>query len=166
MSTMQEAAPAGVANSPAFDLEQARAGLAKLPVLGPALWLYARDPLRRYSFMGDMDWLLLPPVVLDQCRLFMKDGIPFGFFTWALVSDAIDQRLRSGVAKLAPHEWKSGEHLWLIDMVSPFGRPDAMINELLQGISGGRVARALLPGPAHDREPIVREWPASGSKHD
>ena len=27
----------------------------------------------------------------------------------------VDVRLRSAVAKLAPHEWKSGPHVWRID---------------------------------------------------
>lgn len=39
-----------------------------------------------------------------------------------MVSDEIDQRLRSGVQRIAPHEWQSGWHLWLIDAVSPFGQ--------------------------------------------
>src|SRR5574340_104944 len=85
-------------------LEQAREALVKLPILGPALWLYARDPHRKFTFLADIDWLVLPPVILDQCRLYTKNGIPFAFFTWARVSDAVDARLRSGVARIAPHE--------------------------------------------------------------
>jgi cytolysin-activating lysine-acyltransferase len=142
-----------------FDLDQARAGLAKLPIMGPALWLYGRDPVRKFSFIADMDWMLLPPVILDQCQLVAKDGIPAGFFTWAFVNDAIDTRLRSGVARLAPHEWKSGPHLWLIDMVSPFGPADEMVTNLLQGVLSGHAASALLPDPAQGGRLTVRTWP-------
>ncbi|NKI69936.1 toxin-activating lysine-acyltransferase [Collimonas pratensis] len=142
------------------DLEQARVGLSKLPIMGPALWLYGRDPVRKFSFIADMDWLLLPPVILDQCRLFTKNGIPTGFFTWAFVSDVIDARLRSGVARLAPHEWKSGSHLWLIDMVSPFGTADEMVSELLQGVLAGHRAHALLPNPVQGGGLTIHAWPA------
>lgn len=141
-------------------LEQARAGLSKLPIMGPALWLYGRDPIRKFSFIADMDWMLLPPVILDQCQLFTQNGIPTGFFTWAFVSDTIDARLRSGVARLAPHEWKSGPHLWLIDLVSPFAAADEMIATLLQGVLSGLTANALLPDPAQGGGLAVRTWPA------
>ncbi len=141
-------------------LEQAREALAKLPILGPALWLYARDPNRKYSFLADTEWLVLPPVVLDQCRLYTKAGIPFAFFTWATVSDAVDARLRSGVPKIAPHEWKSGPHLWLIDLVSPFGPPDEMLAELRGTVLAGQALRALVPDPQQGGRLAVREWPA------
>lgn len=144
-------------------LEQARAGLAKLPILGPALWLYARDANRKFSFVGDIDWLLLPPVILDQCRLYTKNGIPFAFFTWASVSDAVDARLRSGAARIAPHEWKSGPHVWLIDLVTPFGQADEMLAELLQNALTGKVVKALLPDPHQGGKPVVREWAAASA---
>jgi cytolysin-activating lysine-acyltransferase len=142
------------------DLEHARESLAKLPILGPALWLFGRDALRKFTFVGDVDWLLLPPVVLDQCRLYTKNGIPSAFFTWALVNDAIDARLRSGVNRLAPHEWKSGPHVWFIDMVSPFGSADETVTDLLQGALAGHTVNALLPDPTQGGKQVVRTWPA------
>ena len=142
-------------------LEQARDALAKLPILGPALWLYARDPRLKFTFLADMDWLVLPPVILDQCRLYTKNGIPFAFFTWAQVSDAVDARLRSGVGKIAPHEWKSGPHVWLIDLVAPFGQADDMVAELLQTTLPGESVNALLPDPHQGGKLVVREWPAA-----
>lgn len=142
-------------------LEQARDALAKLPILGPALWLYARDPNRKFSFLADMDWLVLPPVILDQCRLYTKNGIPFAFFTWARVNDAVDGRLRSGIPKIAPHEWKSGSHVWLVDLVAPFGQADAMVAELLQTVLPGETVKALLPDPQQGGKLVIREWPAA-----
>lgn len=141
-------------------LEQARDALSKLPILGPALWLYARDPNRKFTFLADMDWLVLPPVILDQCRLYTKNGIPFAFFTWAHVSDAVDERLRSGIGKIAPHEWKAGTHAWLIDLVAPFGPMDEMLSELRSTLLAGQVVRALLPDPQQGGKLVVREWPA------
>ena len=110
--------------------------------------------------MGDIDWLVLPPVVLDQYKLYSDNGIPFGFFTWACLSDEIDARLRSGQPKLAPHEWKSGSHVWLIDMVAPFGQLDEMLTELRSTSLVGQKVQALMPDPARGGQVIVREWPA------
>lgn len=129
----------------AHDLDQAKEQLAKLPILGPVVWLYGRAPEKKFFFLADADWLLLPPIVLDQCRLFMKAGIPHAFFTWAFVSDAVDKRLRSGVPRVAPHEWKSGEHLWLIDVVAPFAPPTALLDELRGTVFAGRTVNVLAP---------------------
>lgn len=139
-------------------LQEAQNSLSKLPIMGPALWLYARDPLKKFMFMADADWALLPPVILDQCRLYTRENIPFAFFTWALVNDAIDQRLRSGTPRIAPHEWQSGEHLWLVDVVTPFGKTDEMIAELLKAQFPGKKVCALLPDPQQGNQLRVREW--------
>lgn len=140
-------------------LESAQAALSKLPILGPALWLYARDPIRKFMFMADIDWAVLPPVILDQCQLYTKNSIPFAFFTWATVSDAVDQRLRSGTPRIAPHEWQSGEHLWLIDAVVPFGQIEQMIDELRKAQFPERKVSAFLPDPKQSNRLSVREWP-------
>ncbi len=139
-------------------LLEARDALKKLPILGPAFWLYARDPRKRYTFIADQDWLLMPPVVLDQCKLYMKNEMPWVFITWALVNDEIDQRLRSNVPKIAPHEWKSGEHVWLIDVVAPFGESEEMIADLRKTEFPGRKVCALLPDAKQGNGVVVREW--------
>lgn len=139
-------------------LKEAQNSLSKLPIMGPALWLYARDPLKKFMFMADIDWALLPPVILDQCRLYTKDGIPFAFFTWALVNDAVDQRLRSGTPRIAPHEWQSGQHLWLVDVVTPFGKTEEMIDELRNVQFPNLKISALLPDPQQGNQTKLREW--------
>lgn len=142
------------------ELEAARDSLAKLPILGPAVWLYARDPMKKHTFLADIDWTLLPPVILDQCRLYTKEGIPFAFFTWAKVSDEIDQRLRGGEPRIAPHEWQSGENLWMVDMVAPFGHLDEMFDDLRKGQLEGKKITALLPDPNQNNKLTVHEWDA------
>lgn len=138
-------------------LEQAKDALAKLPILGPALWLYAKDPVKKFMFLGDTDWAVLPPIVLDQCRLYTKSGLPYAFVTWAFVNDTVDARLRSSQAKIAPHEWKSGEHLWIIDAVAPFGQLEATLMELRETLFPGRKVSALLP--QSNGTVAVQEWP-------
>lgn len=140
-------------------LEQARQSLAKLPILGPALWLYARDPAKKFMFLGDIDWAVLPPIVLDQCRLYTKSGLPYAFVTWAFINDRIAARLHSSQPRIAPHEWKCGEHVWIIDAVAPFGQMEETLKELRETIFPGRKVSALLPDPAGTGVMTVREWP-------
>lgn len=138
-------------------LEQAKESLAKLPILGPALWLYARDPVKKFMFLGDIDWVLLPPIILDQCRLYTKSGLPYAFVTWALVDDNVDARLRSAQTKLAPHEWKCGEHVWIIDAVAPFGQLEETLKNLSKTMFPGKQVCALQSAPARVGTVTVQE---------
>jgi cytolysin-activating lysine-acyltransferase len=147
-------------SNPTPGVQLADAAFGNLPTLGPVVWLYARTPDRRFLFLSDLDWSVLPPLVLDQCRLFMKGKMPFAFVTWAHVNDDVHQRLLSGNGRLAPHEWKSGEHLWLIDIVTPFGTlpevladvrktrfPDQVLRYLASNPTTWRVEVKLFGGP-------------------
>lgn len=140
-------------------LEQAKDGLSRLPILGPAMWLYARDPVKKFMFVGDLDWAVLPPVVLDQCRLYTNNNLPYAFVTWALVNETVAARLRSAQPRIAPHEWKCGDEVWIIDAVAPFGQLEETIKEARQTIFPGRKVSALLPDPARPGMVTVREWP-------
>ncbi|MBI5790271.1 MAG: toxin-activating lysine-acyltransferase [Rhodocyclales bacterium] len=124
------------------EIRAAAQQLAKLPILGPALWLYARDAAKKYLFLADIDARLMPPLVLDQCRIWFREGIPWAFVTWAKVSDEVNQRLADGIGQIAPHEWNGGPHVWLVDVVSPFEKADALIEELkLKDLAGMAVRR-------------------------
>jgi len=91
-------------------------------VFAEACWLMSRSKAHGHVTMGDMDWLVLPPIILKQARIF-RDGKqdPIAFMSWALVSDEVNHRLKSGVQKLEPVDWNSGQHFWIIDLVTPFG---------------------------------------------
>lgn len=140
-------------------LEQAKEALTRLPILGPALWLYARDPVKKFMFLGDTDWAVLPPIVLDQCRLYSKGGLPYAFMTWAFVNETVAARLRSSQPKIAPHEWNCGEEAWIIDAVAPFGQLEETLQDLRETIFPGRKVHALLPDPARTGASVLREWP-------
>jgi cytolysin-activating lysine-acyltransferase len=135
-------------------LDSARKELAKLPLLGPVMWLYARDPMRRFTFVSDMDWRLLPPLVLEQCKLYNKQDVPWAFFSWATVSAEVDRRLQSSNPVIAPHEWHSGDVPWLIDAVMPFGEDAALLKEVAAAISGGKPVKVWLP--AANGQPALR----------
>jgi cytolysin-activating lysine-acyltransferase len=148
-------------------VEQAKAALSKLPILGPVVWLYGRDSTRRYGFIADLDHLVLPPVLLDQCRIYFKSGVPWGYASWAKVSDPVHERLRSGVARLAPHEWNSGGHPWIIDVVAPFGGAAELVEEVRRTVFGGLPVYRLVSaaGTAGFEELAPLDPPAPPTAH-
>jgi hemolysin-activating ACP:hemolysin acyltransferase len=40
---------------------------------------------------------------------------------WASVSDEVAERLAAGTTKLRPQDWKSGDKLWVVEVIAPFG---------------------------------------------
>jgi cytolysin-activating lysine-acyltransferase len=69
--------------------------------------------------------------MLGQFRLWQSNGKPIGFASWAFMNDEAEDRItKKGIRRLMPTDWKSGEALWLIDFVAPFGGQEAMLKEL------------------------------------
>lgn len=124
-------------------LDHAKAAFKKMAALGPVAWLFGRMPGKQHLFLQDLDWAVLPPLVLDQCRLFMNGDMPFGYISWAFVNDEVHTRLQGGNLKLQPHEWHGGDNAWLIDIVTPFGEADKMLTELKQSTFANRIVQYI-----------------------
>lgn len=140
-------------------IQQANDVLVKLPLIGPIMWLFVHHPVKRHAFASDLEWMVMPPLVLDQAKLYMKGMAPLGFASWAFVSDEVQQRLAAGHGKLAPHEWKSGKHLWLIDIIAPFGGTDDVIKDLREKVFPTQSIKALMPD-LQQKTLKIQEWPA------
>ncbi|MGB9151378.1 MAG: toxin-activating lysine-acyltransferase [Burkholderiales bacterium] len=114
---------------------------------------------QRHNIYIDIDWHIMPPLILNQASLFMKEGIPRAYVGWALVNDDVQQRLAQGDTRLAPREWKSGNNLWLIDLVTPFGSPEEVIKELREQLFPTQSIKAALLNPKTGKLQRL-EWPA------
>ncbi len=73
-------------------------------------------------FITDLEWMTLPAIALDQFRLWRQNNMPVAFATWAYLSDEAEERMQQGVRRLGPADWKSGDNLWLMDLVAPLRR--------------------------------------------
>ncbi len=62
-------------------------------LLGQAAWVMMRSAPHRHLFVGDLEWLLLPPIACKQFRLWRRDNMPVAFASWALLSDEVEARL-------------------------------------------------------------------------
>ena len=90
----------------------------------------------------------MPAILLEQFRVFHGDKHPLGFALWAHLSEDAEARMTAmvasgGGARLRPDDWKSGDRLWLIELVAPFATPEnklteAMIADLIRNVFGER----------------------------
>jgi cytolysin-activating lysine-acyltransferase len=90
-------------------------------VLGEITWLMTQSPRHKVIPIGDLEWLLMPAILLRQFRIFYKGEQPVGVALWALADDLVARRIDAGDRRLAAVEWKSGVNMRIIDIVAPFG---------------------------------------------
>jgi cytolysin-activating lysine-acyltransferase len=90
-------------------------------VLGEITWLMTQSPRHKSIPLGDLEWLLMPAILLQQFRIFYKGEQPVGVAVWALADDLVAKRIDAGDKRLTAVEWKSGTHLRIVELVAPFG---------------------------------------------
>jgi cytolysin-activating lysine-acyltransferase len=90
-------------------------------VLGEITWLMTQSPRHKAIPLGDLEWLLMPAILLRQFRIFYKGEQPVGVALWALVDDLVAKRIDAGDNRLSAVEWKSGSNMRVVELVAPFG---------------------------------------------
>jgi cytolysin-activating lysine-acyltransferase len=90
-------------------------------VLGEITWLMTQSPRHKAIPLGDLEWLVMPAILLRQFRIFYKGDQPVGVALWALADELVAKRIDAGDRRLAAVEWKSGPHLRIVELVAPFG---------------------------------------------
>lgn len=125
--------------------------------LGQVVWLMRQSELHRHLFLADLDWLVLPAIQLKQFRLIRKDNVPIAYASWAYLNEDAAARLTSGEKRLRPSDWKGGEELWLIDLITPFGGQEQIVRELKDKVFKGEKVKALQVAPDGQSMAVV-EW--------
>lgn len=129
--------------------------------LGQIVWLLSQSPIHRELKIKDLEYSFMPAVLHEQFRIFRfgplpgsenldqaqfaklgltKEGLehlPLGVAIWAKLSEEAEARLEQG-EKLKADDWKSGDRLWLVELITPFATPEnklteAMLLDLMQG---------------------------------
>jgi len=129
--------------------------------LGQVTWLLSQSAQHRELKIKDLEWSFMPAILLEQFRVFrfgplpglstdevqaaMPRGItqegleqlPLGIAIWAKLSKAAEAKLEGG-QHLAVEDWRSGDRVWLVELVTPFATSEnklaeAMLLDLMQG---------------------------------
>lgn len=147
--------------------------------LGQITWLFSQSPVHKHLKIGDLEWSVMPAILHEQFRVFRfgplpgldnvkpedflpgfdKAGLeqmPLGVAFWGLLSEAAEAKVEAG-ERLAADEWKSGDRLWLLELISPFANAENKLAELMLA--------DLLQGPFKDKRfSLHRTDPATGVK--
>ncbi|MES2191639.1 MAG: toxin-activating lysine-acyltransferase [Pseudomonadota bacterium] len=137
---------------------QAKKVIAKIPLLGPVTWLMMQQAATRHTLISELEWRVLPALLLEQAKLYLKDDAPVAFVSWARLSPAVAQRYQNAPHQLVMSDWSSGEQIWLVDVLTPFGGAQEVLKDVREKLFPGRVVNQLVPMP--NAQARVIAWPA------
>lgn len=99
--------------------------------MGNAVWLMTMDKAYRDRPIREIEALVATPILLRQFKLYSQKDKPIAFLTWAAVSDEVKAKLDAG-GKLELKDWRSGENVVVLDVVSPFTDREVIREKFLE----------------------------------
>ena len=141
----QEVSGEQIGNLAAMAMEQAKRVGQKIPLLGPITWLMMQQGASRHGLISDLEWRVMPPLVLDQAKLYVRQELPLAFVSWARLSEDAAQRYRHPPHRLASADWHCGEQVWLIDLLAPYGGVRVILDDLRKNLFPGQIVHQLAP---------------------
>lgn len=123
-------------------------------VLGEVVWLMSQSPLHKQFFISDLEWFVMTPVLLQQFRLYYDQKKPIGVLLWGRVPAEVETRLAQGTAKLRPQDWRSGDRLWVVEVIAPFGGAEEIVRDFKAKVFPGEPVKFVALG--QDGKPKVR----------
>lgn len=93
-----------------------------LKAFGMAAWLWGQSPLHkdwRLKFMAPTIW----PAIMHRQFLIGRDKTyrPVVFVSWAQLDEARERQYLQNPNSLSHDDWASGDRVWFIDWITPFG---------------------------------------------
>ena len=116
-------------------------------------------PRYKHQSLGDLAHVLIDPLLRDRVAIAHKSiTVPDGTLAvdeetiagiaiWATVSDAVDakitEQIKTGAfpVRLAPDDWVSGNHVWLLDVIASDRRQATSVLANFRQLAGDRPVR-------------------------
>ncbi|MBU6338512.1 MAG: toxin-activating lysine-acyltransferase [Rickettsiales bacterium] len=119
-------------------------GLEALPeerkrflLLGDVTALFLNSDYHKNFRIVNMWKEVVVPLTNGQYRIYYnKQNLPTVFVSWAFMSDEVSEKYQTGNYSLNHDEWKSGNNLWLMDFIAPFGDAKKIFADLYENVFG------------------------------
>jgi cytolysin-activating lysine-acyltransferase len=112
-------------------------------VFGSAVWLCMHSESHREAPLHTLSALLLPGLKHRQFVLATQAGKPVFYLSWAMFDAEAESRyLASPQLSMQEEDWASGERMWIVDWIAPFGHTRTM-SRLARQLFADRCVRSL-----------------------
>lgn len=134
-------------------------------MMGEIVWLMSQSPAHKHLSLGDLEWMLMPAIILGQYKLFREGNTPVGAVLWGYLNEDAEIRLKAA-GRLAPQDWgnnaqmdpekglipQPGGNLWLVEMIAPAHTEqnkhrEQMLADLMQGVFKGKKFKTIRINP-------------------
>ena len=102
-----------------------------LQMLGQIIWRMQQSSRRMPVPLGNLEWLVMPTIPLQQFQIFYKGEQPAAVLLSAQADEIVAKRIDVGDKRLTPAEWRSGTQRRIVDVVAPFGGEVEMRTQLI-----------------------------------
>ena len=150
-STIANHADALIPESQVVTVEQ------KIFLLGEATFLFLNSPLHLRYAVHQLPTFILTPLRLGQCRIYRSARGPVGFVAWAYLSAQVADDYVHQRRELTPEDWHSGDDLWFIEFIAPFGHARRIAADLRANVFP-RAKALYLRRFTDGRPPTVVSW--------
>lgn len=112
-------------------------------ILGEVMQLFLASEKHSDATLKELRSSVLPPVSLNQFRIYRdSQGIAVGWVCWAYFSEQNAKDYMAGDFDFNLEAWNSGEQLWFVDYIAPFGHALKMAEDLKHNVFPDKVAFA------------------------
>jgi len=123
-----------------------------LMVIGEIIMMASRSGRHRDYTVADVERNFLQAAAMDQMRIYRSEVEPVGIVTWALLSDELDQAMEKDDVELKPEDWRSGDNLWIIEMINHPDVGPSIQADLTQTVFPNKVGKMRVLNPE------TKEW--------
>ena len=142
-------------------------------IMGEIVWLLTQSPAHKHLALSDLEWMIMPPILLNQFKIYHNEEQPVGVALWGYLSPEAEIRLKA-VSRISPQDWgngasldqesglvaKEGGTLWLIEVISPFNdeknnHQQQMLADLMQTSLKGQKFKIMRMNPGTSVKEVV-----------
>ena len=105
----------------------------------------------RSRTVADIERLFWPAIQTQQYRVAIRDGCAVGFVSWAFLGEEEAAGFANRTRPLQPEDWRSGDHIWIIDLLAPFGHCREFVGHLKRDLFKGHLVHATRMRPGGSR---------------
>ena len=125
-------------------LDHGNAAWTEAEVFGSAVWLWMHSQKHREIPLHVLSTLLLPAIKRQQFIIVSEHGKPVFYLSWANLSAEAECRyIKNPSYAMREEDWNSGDRMWVLDWVAPFGHTKVISRLLVQHLFTNRWMRAL-----------------------